>query len=94
MRRIRELTATERREIRRLVRGCANYSSEHGCLPLDGECYMLSKWWTGSLCRYFERAAGESGVGEGAQRGAAEGDEAVCDLWEAVCGGGAQGLLF
>ena len=56
MRRIRELTATERREIRRLVRGCANYDREYGCLPLDGDCYMLCKWWTGSLCRYFESA--------------------------------------
>lgn len=50
----RELTAAERREIRRLVAGCANYDSEYGCLPLDCECYMLNKWWTGSLCRYFE----------------------------------------
>jgi len=56
MRKVRELTATERREIRRLVRGCANHDKEYGCLPLDAECYMLSKWWTGSLCRYFERA--------------------------------------
>ena len=56
MRKIRELTAIERREIRRLVRGCANYDREYGCLPLDCGCYMLGKWWTGSLCRYFERA--------------------------------------
>jgi len=56
MRKIRELTSIERREIRRLVRGCANYDREHGCLPLDCGCYMLSKWWTGSLCRYFENA--------------------------------------
>jgi len=53
----RELTAAERREIRRLVAGlCANYDSEYGCLPLDCECYMLNKWWTGSLCRYFENS--------------------------------------
>ena len=51
----RELTAAERREIRRLVVGlCANYDSEYGCLPLDCECYMLNKWWTGSLCKYFK----------------------------------------
>lgn len=51
----RELTAAERREIRHLVVGlCANYDSEYGCLPLDRECYMLNKWWTGSLCKYFE----------------------------------------
>jgi len=50
----RELTAAERREIRRLVIGlCANYDSEYGCMPLDCECYMLNKWWTGSLCKYF-----------------------------------------
>ena len=53
----RELTAAERREIRRLVTTlCANYDSEYGCLPLDCACYMLNKWWTGSLCRYFEGA--------------------------------------
>ena len=56
MRKVRELTAVERREIRRLVRRCANYDSEYGCLPLDGGCYMLDLWWTGSLCKYFERA--------------------------------------
>ena len=56
MRKIRELTAVERREIRRLARGCANYDREYGCLPLDGACYMLGKWWTGSLCRYFANA--------------------------------------
>jgi predicted nucleic acid-binding Zn ribbon protein len=51
----RELTAAERREIRRLVTTlCASYDSEYGCLPLDCECYMLNKWWTGSLCTYFE----------------------------------------
>jgi len=50
----RELTAAERREIRRSVAKCANYDSEYGCLPLDCECYMLNKWYTGGLCRYFE----------------------------------------
>jgi predicted nucleic acid-binding Zn ribbon protein len=51
----RELTVTERREIRRLVTHlCANYNYDYGCLPLDGGCHMLGKWWTGSLCKYFE----------------------------------------
>ena len=27
-----------------------------GCLPLDCECYMLGKTWTGPLCRYFRAA--------------------------------------
>ena len=50
----RELTRDERKTIRRLVTGmCANYDSDYGCLPLDCPCYMLGKWWTGSLCRYF-----------------------------------------
>ena len=50
----RELTRQERNTIRALVtRLCANYDREHGCLPLDGECYMLGKCWTGSYCRYF-----------------------------------------
>lgn len=53
----RELTRDERKTIRRLVTGmCANYDCEYGCLPLDCPCYMLGKWWTGSLCRYFRAA--------------------------------------
>ena len=53
----RELTRDERKTIRRLVTGmCANYDSDYGCLPLDCPCYMLGKWWTGSLCRYFRAA--------------------------------------
>lgn len=52
----RELTRTERTAIRRLVKRCANYDAEYGCLPLDGPCYMLGKWWTGGYCRYFQEA--------------------------------------
>ena len=53
----RELTRAERAAIRGLVkRWCANYDPEYGCLPLDCPCYMLHKWWTGGLCRYFERS--------------------------------------
>lgn len=53
----RELTHDERRDIRKLVVGlCANYDKEYGCLPLDCECYMLGKWWTGAYCRYFREA--------------------------------------
>lgn len=53
----RELTRDEKRAIRKLVTGdCANYDSEYGCLPLDCECYMLGKCWTGALCRYFREA--------------------------------------
>ncbi len=51
----RELTAAERRAIRRLVLSeCANYDSEYGCLPLNCDCIMLNKWWTGGYCKYFE----------------------------------------
>lgn len=52
---VRELTPSERAAIRRLVVGlCANYDTgERLCLPLDCPCYMLHKWWTGSMCRYF-----------------------------------------
>ena len=83
MRKSRELTATERREIRRLVRNCANYSSEYGCLPLDGECYMLGKWWAGSLCKYFERAVLPVNPGlERALKGEAPKDTKPC----AICG--------
>ncbi len=51
----RELTRTERADIRKLVVGlCANYDRAYGCLPLDCECYMLNKWWTGAYCKYFQ----------------------------------------
>ena len=52
----RELTRSERTAIRRLVTNiCANYDCQDKlCLPLDCSCYMLNKWWTGSLCRYFQ----------------------------------------
>ena len=53
----RELTRDERKGIRKLVTEmCANYDREYGCLPLDCECYMLGKWWTGTYCRYFREA--------------------------------------
>ena len=54
----RELTAQERRSIRKLVTGCcANYDSEYGCLPLDCECPMLGICFTNSaMCRYFREA--------------------------------------
>ena len=53
----RELTRQERTAIRKLVTGlCANYDNEYGCLPLDCECYMLNKWWTGTYCKYFRNA--------------------------------------
>ena len=53
----RELTREEKRAIRALVtKWCANYDRECGCLPLDCECYMLGKCWTGAYCRYFRSA--------------------------------------
>lgn len=53
----RELTREEKRDIKKLVKSsCANYDREYGCLPLDCECYMFGKWWTGGFCRYFENA--------------------------------------
>lgn len=54
----RELTRSERAAIRRLVTDlCANYDRHANiCLPLDGPCYMLQKWWTGNLCKYFRNA--------------------------------------
>lgn len=54
---IRELTKQEKIEIRKLVvNHCANYSREYGCLPLECECYMLHKAWTGASCKYFAGA--------------------------------------
>ena len=53
----RELTREEKAAIRALVvKWCANYDREYGCLPLDCECYMLGKCWTSSYCRYFREA--------------------------------------
>lgn len=53
----RELTRAEKAAIRALVtRWCANYDREYGCLPLDCECYMLGKCWTGAYCRYFRES--------------------------------------
>lgn len=53
----RELPRQERTAIRSLViKWCANYSKEYGCLLLDGGCYMLGKCWTGAYCRYFREA--------------------------------------
>ena len=63
---MRELTREEKAAIRSLVvKWCANYDREYGCLPLDCECYMLGKCWTGAYCRYFREAlcaGGEKGV--------------------------------
>lgn len=54
---VRELTREEKGKIRALVtKWCANYDWEYGCLPLDCECYMLGKCWTGTYCRYFRDA--------------------------------------
>ena len=76
----RELTRDERKTIRRLVTGiCANYDSEYGCLPLDCPCYMLGKWWTGSLCRYFRAAVLPlAPVLETSLTGKAAGPQAYC----------------
>ena len=53
----RELTRDEKRKIRALVtKWCANYDKEYGCLPLECECYMFGKCWTGAYCRYFREA--------------------------------------
>ncbi len=54
----RELTASEKRGIRKLVaRKCACYDGGTGtCLPLDAPCYMCGKAWSGDYCGYFERA--------------------------------------
>lgn len=53
----RELSREEKRSIRALVtRWCANYDRDYGCLPLECECYMLTKCWTGPMCRYFREA--------------------------------------
>lgn len=53
----RELTRKEKTAIRSfVVTWCANYDREYGCLPLDSDCYVLGKCWTGSYCRYFRES--------------------------------------
>jgi len=53
----RELTREERAAIKKLVVSmCANYDYQYGCLPLDCDCVMLHKWWTGGGCKYFRDA--------------------------------------
>ncbi|MFR8873644.1 MAG: cysteine-rich VLP protein [Oscillospiraceae bacterium] len=32
-----------------MTKWCANYDREWGCLPLECECYMLGKCWTGAV---------------------------------------------
>ena len=54
---IRELTREERAAIKKLVVSmCANYDRDFGCLPLDCDCVMLHKCWTGGGCKYFRDA--------------------------------------
>jgi hypothetical protein len=53
----RELTRAERAAIKKLVTDmCANYDKTYGCLPLDCDCYMFGKCWTGGYCKYFQKA--------------------------------------
>ena len=51
-----ELTRSERATIRKLVKDlCANYDNEHGCLLLNGECYMFYgvAYTNTGMCKYF-----------------------------------------
>lgn len=58
----RELTREEKAAIRSLVaKWCANYDREYGCLPLDCECYMLGKCWTGLTVDTSGRPSTKSG---------------------------------
>ena len=53
----RELTRPERAAMRKLVVDmCANYDRAYGCLPFDCTCIVVNMWWTGALCKYFQRA--------------------------------------
>ena len=57
--RSRELTRTECKEIRQLVKNmCANYDRENGCLQLNDTCYMLYgvAHTNSPLCNYFRNA--------------------------------------
>lgn len=53
----RELTKSEKREIKKLVKQCANFrKEEQECLPFDSCCFMLNKTYAGTLCKYFKNA--------------------------------------
>lgn len=54
----KELTARQKQSVKRLVKNyCANYSKEHGCLPLDSECYMFTKHFANDkICKYFRES--------------------------------------
>ena len=52
----RKKEAAISRPLKLVTKWCANYDKECGCLPLDSECYMLGKCWTGAYCRYFREA--------------------------------------
>lgn len=53
----RELTGAEISAIRKLiVSECANYCRVYGCLPLESECVMRYKGYTGGGCKYFRSA--------------------------------------
>ena len=55
----RELTRTERTEIRKLVKDlCANYDKDHECLLLEDNCYMFYgvAYTNTGMCKYFRKA--------------------------------------
>ena len=55
----RELTREELRDMKRLAADmCANYDREHGCLLLEGKCYMFYgvAFTCSALCKYYRRA--------------------------------------
>jgi len=55
----RELDREELRDIKRLAASeCANYDREHGCLLLDGKCYMSYgvAFTCSALCKYYRKA--------------------------------------
>jgi len=55
----RELTRTERTEIRKLVKDlCANYDKDNECLLLEDNCYMFYgvAYTNTSMCKYFRKA--------------------------------------
>ena len=54
---VREFTREEKAAIKKLVVStCANYDAQYSCLPLDCDCVMLHKCWTGGGCKYFRDA--------------------------------------
>ena len=80
----RELTASERAAIRKLVKDlCASYDREYGCLLLDDTCYMFYgvAFTNTGMCKYFREAVLPTDpIMEATLTGGAGAETRLCDI--------------